>query len=401
MLETIRQYAMERLIASGKGETVSRRHAESVLALAELAEPELTARQQDTWLDRLETEHNNVRAALGWMLQRGDRDGALQLSGALWRFWLARGYLEEGRRWLEAALAGDGGEPLARAKALLGAGVLLGEVEPAQAEALLGESLDLYRSVDDMSGVAPVLMELGSILHQRGEHEQAVVLQTESVALFRQLGNTTMVAQLLNNLGNVATDRGDYDRAASLIGEGLALSREMGDTRAVAIALLSLGAARAEQHEYEQALPLYTEGLALFRRLGDRDGAALCLLNLGEVAVAQERFDAAAPLLEEGLTLAYEVGSKRSIAYCLEGIARLNAARGSIDAAACIWGAAEKVRDVGGIPLPPAIQASFERDLQGLRCLVGEETWKRAWGRGRAMTVKDAVAEALEKGRVG
>jgi hypothetical protein len=122
---------------------------------------------------------------------------------------------------------------------------------------------------------------------------------------------------------------------------------------------------------------------------------------LGEIAVVQGRLEEAASLLQEGLTLAHVVGGTRSIAYCLEGVARLNAARENIETAACIWGAAEKLREAGAVPLPPAMQAIFENDVHDLRCRVGNEVWTAAWERGRAMTMEEAVARAAEKERVG
>ncbi len=228
LLEPVRQYAREKLGVSGEAEAVGRRHAEFFLALAEEAEPELTRSQQAEWLDLLETERDNLRAALSWALGR-ELDSGPRMAGALCRFWHTRGYLSEGRTYLEAVASSSAVPTTIRAKALDGLGWIAepqGDYE--RAREAYEESLELYRISNDKRGVANVLGDLGSLALDRGDYEEATSLLVESLTLHRELGSKEEVVGVLNGLGVLASAKGDREQSISYFSEALALSRGLG-----------------------------------------------------------------------------------------------------------------------------------------------------------------------------
>lgn len=361
MLETIREYGLECLKESGETETLRRRHANFFLALAEGAEPELTGSRQVELLGQLETEHDNLRAALQWMEAGGEIELGLRLAGALWRFWDVHGYLSEGRKWLEGFLgrAQSSSIPASvRAKATNGAGVLAGtQGDFERQDVILQESLALYRELGDKLGVAQSLNNLGSIAYSRGDWERAAALYTESLSLRRELGDKWGIANSLNNLGGVAYSQGDYERAAALYAESLDLRRGLGDRRGIGMSLNNLGEVAQQQGDYERAAALYMESLDLRRELGDKLFIASSLSNLGEVACDQ----------------------------------------GDCERAAQLFGAAEALRETIGSPLPLAKRHEYERRVAAACDALGQESFAAAWAEGRAMTLEQAIAYALER----
>ena len=361
MLETIREYGLECLKERGETETLRRRHANFFLALAEGAEPELTGSRQVELLEQLETEHDNLRAALQWMEAGGEIELGLRLAGALWRFWDVHGYLSEGRKWLEGFLgrAQSSSIPASvRAKATNGAGVLAGtQGDFERQDVILQESLALYRELGDKLGVAQSLNNLGSIAYSRGDWERAAALYTESLSLRRELGDKWGIANSLNNLGGVAYSQGDYERAAALYAESLDLRRGLGDRRGIGMSLNNLGEVAQQQGDYERAAALYMESLDLRRELGDKLFIASSLSNLGEVACDQ----------------------------------------GDCERAAQLFGAAEALRETIGSPLPLAKRHEYERRVAAACDALGQESFAAAWAEGRAMTLEQAIAYALER----
>jgi predicted ATPase/class 3 adenylate cyclase len=269
MLETIREYGLEQLERSGEAEEAHERHATFFLALAEAAEGELGGPAQGAWLGRLEDEHANLRAALGWALER-EPGTALRLGGALRGFWEARGHLTEGRGWLERALAGGGGAPAElRAKGLRGAGYLAyrqGDYERAVTQ--FGEGLALNRALGDRAGIANSLTNLGVVAHRRGEPDRAAALYEEGLGLCRELGDRAGIARSLVNLGAVALDRGEPDRAATLLEESLGLARGLGVGDVVLEGLEGLAAVAARAGRPVAATRLLGMADALRGRLG-------------------------------------------------------------------------------------------------------------------------------------
>ena len=232
MLETIREYARERLDGLPGAAGLRRRHAEHFLALAEQAEPHLTGPEAPGWLERLEVEHDNLRAALAWTAEAPERhELELRLATALQYFWRLRGHLSEGRRWLEAALARGGEAPVGvRGRALHAAAVFVDrQGDRAQARRLYEEALALFRSAGDDRLVARTLAELGGISILEEDYERAVALYDETIPLFRESGDLRALTVTLSNLASVAGLQGDYERARELGLEALALARERGD----------------------------------------------------------------------------------------------------------------------------------------------------------------------------
>jgi predicted ATPase/DNA-binding SARP family transcriptional activator len=286
LLEPVRQYAREKLEASGEAGAVRCRHADFFVRLAEEAEPELTGAQQRVWLDRLEAELDNLRTALGWSFEGGEPEVGLRLAGALWWFCYLRGHYGEGRVWLEGALAAseDSPAPL-RAKALTGAGVLAFlQCEYGLATAQLEEGLALWRDLGDERGVASALQILGSVAREQGRYARAQALHEESLSLWQRLGDEWGIARSLNYLGFVAWLREDHERATALCAEALGLYRGLGDAEGIAWSLISLGAVAQYRGDLGRSEALLEESLSLSREAGYREDVAWSLNELGIVA---------------------------------------------------------------------------------------------------------------------
>jgi tetratricopeptide (TPR) repeat protein len=396
MLESIREYARERLAQAGEDEIVGRLHAGYFLELAERIEPSLGGPQQGSLLELLEQEHDNLRAALSWALEH-DAEQGLRLSVALWWFWFVRGYLSEGRRWLEAALAkSDSALKLLRAKALNGAGVLAHDQgDYARSTALHEESLKLARELGRSGGVAASLNNLGLVARSQGDYERAAAYYAESLALRRAEGDDWSAAIALSNLGVVARDQGDYERAVAFYEESLALRRKLGDNRGLAMLLNNLGLVVAYQGDYGRAGVLHEQSLALQRELGDRAGISDSLHGLGRVRYAQGDYAQSQRFYGESLQLRQELGDQAGIAACLEGLAAVAGARGRPQQAARLLGAAQALRDSIGSPRPPIEQPGYDRTVAAVRAALGESAYAIAWVEGQAMSLAQVVAFAL------
>ncbi len=357
MLETIREYAREQLQAGDEIEASQCAHAAHFLALAETAEAALTGPHQAAWLTRLEAEHDNLRAALGWAIARAEAETALRLAGALWRFWQMHGHVREGRRWLAAALALSSPDaPAARGKALNAAGVLaFQQGEYAASRALHGEDLALRRALGDDRGVAQALNNLGVVAWNDGDAAAARGCHAESLALRRVLDDRWGIAQSLNNLGVVARAQGDLARAEALHEESLVIRRERGDERGIGVALIYLGlVARAR----------------------------------GDHAAAQARF-------AEGLAVAWALGNLPLIAEALEGIAAAAVGRGEAEPAARLFGAAAALRATLGVPLSPDDRRDHACWEARAREALGTERWEAALASGAGLPLERIIADAL------
>jgi predicted ATPase len=290
LLETIRQYGMEKLAEFGEAGKVRRRHAEYYLALAEEAEPELSGSCQRIWLEKLEAERDNFRAVLSWALESGEANLGLRLAGALGEFWHTHGPLSEGRRWLEMCLSGEDGasSPYARAKALNEAGwitVFQGEAGTV----LLEESLALFKELGDKAGIASALANLGQAAGLYGDIERVRALREEAEALRREPLDPRAILKLLQFLGAATYYEGDQARLVALTQENLALSRKLGDMRSVVTCLILLGMISLTQDDHEVAAP-FEEALRLSHNLGDELNVFYCLLGLaGWPALGENR----------------------------------------------------------------------------------------------------------------
>jgi predicted ATPase/class 3 adenylate cyclase len=403
MLETVHEYAREKLEESPEAEEIKRVHAEYFLTLAEEAYPELKGPDQFAWLERLEAEHDNMRAVLSWAMERKEVEVALRLGGALSWFWSMRGYQSEGRRWLEEALVMDGrASPESRAMALAGAGVLAeeqGDLDRAQEACEEGLEL-LANEAREASETKLFLLEcLGWVACLREEYGQATELFEESLALSREMSDTWWLANSLSNLASVSGFRGDSERATELYEQSMDLFREQGDKQHLAYCLNNLAMVVCSQGQGDlgRAAQLTEESVALQRELGTRGGVSMGLCNLGWIALLQDDLGRVADLYRESLSLSWEIGLNPIVQGGLEGFACLAGAKGETERAVRLWGAAQTLHETKGILRDPDFLAEADARISAVRSGMGEEAWEAAWRKGRAMTLDEAVSYALEE----
>jgi len=374
-------------------------HAEYFLALAEQGESKLREPEEATWLERIDVEHDNMRAALSWTLQSEEAELGLRLAGSLWQFWDMRGYYGEGRRWLEEALAKDGRASVARAKALEGVGWLAdlqGDIVRAVAAAEEGLRLSTRVKIHS-SDKASFLRILGSAAYVSGDHERAARLYEESLALSREARDERGIASSLLQLGNVSSDLGDHEEAKTFYEEGLALSRKLDDKALLASALISVGAEFLLQGDHERGTILNEEAAGLYRERGNRGHLQYALDNLGWAALMRGDQQQAEVLHRESLALSRQLGDKLVAAEALEGLACSASARGETKRVARLFGAAEALREAVGYRQEPREHAMREPYLVAARPRLSEARWDAAWAEGRRLGFEEAIAYALEK----
>jgi predicted ATPase/DNA-binding NarL/FixJ family response regulator len=358
LLETLREYALERLDAAGETEYFRHRHAVFFLALAERAEPHLEGPEQVAWLDRLEQEHDNVRVALRWSERNEDPEVLLRLAGALWDFWWMRGHVTEGLSWLVRALSRSEQRPpdAARAKALQGAGLL------------------------------------ASI---SGEHERAAQFFDQSVALWRTLPDAPGLARALGNGGFLAWLMGDGVRGVAMIGESLARSREREDSDGIGYALFGLGCIALFRGDLEASAPLLDESLTAFRRAANPRGIANAGLKLAEVALGRGDRHGAETLGRQSLALLRKLRDSWGLLMSLLHLGLAAVMQGDHTRAARLFGATDALRTAIGASLLPPMSAQFEQGVNAARAALGDEAFAAAWARGQAMTLEQAIEAAL------
>ena len=363
MLQTIREFGLELLEELGEAESVRARHAEYYRALAMEAEPKLTTAQQGEWLNRLDAEAGNLRAAMEWLAQSGSVTEGSQMGGALWRFWSTRGRLTEGRRQLEAVLA-------------------------------QGAMTDSHER-DALQARAKALHGAGTLCAQQGDYDQARAYYEESLGIRRRLGEKQGIANLLNNLGVLARWQGDYPRARTLFEESLDLLRQLDDRPVTGSVLNNLGLVMQNLREYEHARALLEESLATRRALGDQWGIANSLNSLGEVLLDQGDYAAAGPALTESLALYRRLGDPRAIAFVLEGLGALAAVQAQPERALTLAGAARALRQDINAPLSPEEQAALDRRLSSARAALAPAAQEAATRAGMDLSLEQALQLAL------
>jgi predicted ATPase/DNA-binding SARP family transcriptional activator len=437
MHELLRQFGRVQLMAAGQAEAVSTQHAAYYLQLAQQAERELHGPRQTEWLARLEADHDNLRAALAWSLERGPNDLAAQLCGALWRFWYLRGYLVEGRGWLKQVLApekllSDAG----RAKALCGAANLAWfQGDFAAARALAGGSVAMWRRLGDQHSLGQALAILGMAQGYQGDQALAHSLLEESLAIFRQTGDDWGLALALfyyadpraagihdialaqwvlgesltlfektgdpwgmalplHGLGEWLYEQEEFAVARAQLEAALALRRKVGDNWLVAQTLGALGDVARCQNDYAGAQALYSEGLGLYQAMGSEGRSAAVLHHLGYVALNFHDGARAARHFAEGLALFQALADKRGMTACIEGLAGVMGANGRSLRAAQLLGAAEALRAANGVALLHADRADHERAVAAALLALTLETFEAAWAKGKGMTLEQAAAYA-------
>jgi len=355
MLETVREFAVERLEAHGTAAAaVRRRHADYFTALAEEAGTALWDPVQGPnrafWLDRLELDYGNLRAALAWA-DRHDAETELRIAAGLFDFWASRCYFEEGRTWLERALAqAEGVASPVRAKALHAAAFLaLDQGDYARCNELGEESLELYRALGDPEGIGRTVHMLGQAAAVAGDRVRAIALAEESLALARELGHIRGIIVSLVQLSGLAAERGDHDRAAALLDEAVSLGQAHGDEAALAAVRLEQSKLAHDAGHFEAASRYAVEGVRLFQVYGTTIGVASGLRRLALLAEAEGRPERTVRLL----------------------------------------GAADALHEATGSP--PPVDADHEATLDRAREALGAAAYAEAWAAGRALSPQEAV----------
>ena len=335
MLETVRQYGAERLSASGEEMLVQTRHVAHFVALAEESALHLVGPEKILWLNQLEAEHDNLRAALdvcAALTAPSATLSGLRLSGSLLRFWEARGYLTEARAHLARALAGRQAAEQAAASgvldaaavkeavtgALLAAGIAAKQQgDSPAARSLLEKSLVLYAEMGDKSGTAETLTYLGNVTENQGDHPGAHSLYEESLALHREIGDKNGIGRALMNLGNIALWKGDYPAARALYEQSLVFRRAVGEKSGISAVLNNMGLVALYQNDYAGARSLYEQSLVLLREIGDKQLIGNALNNMGLIATYQDDYVGANSLFEECLALTREINDRPGVGRAL------------------------------------------------------------------------------------
>ncbi len=395
LLESLREFGLQQLTLLGEMEGMQRRHAVFFLTLAERACPGLRGPDEKTWLDQLESEHENFRAALDRSFQSGDVEVGVALAGTLAWFWFVRGYFSEGREWLDRALSRrNEASESARTKALLGAAMLaFFQSDFPRSFTLAEEGLALSRGMGDKKGMIDALITLGNIALVKGSYERAKASFAEGLSLAQELSDKGEIAGMLRGLGHVARDQGDYEHATALYTDSLELLRELGYKGGSANLLAWLGYAALSRGESMKAAALGEESLVLSRDLGNKREIAVALNLLGHAAFEQRDYNRAGALFKEALYLQWELQNKATIAVSLRGIARTADVLQQPERATRLFGAAEALREAIGISLH--LDDYWTQAVDSIRARLGEEAFAAAWAAGRATPLGEVVKEAL------
>jgi len=415
LLETVRDYARERLAEAGEEEVSARRaHLRCFVDLVERAGRRLEHREQDLggdrgdslsrggWspdslermLDRLDTETPNLRAALEFAHQSGDAVAALRIAGPLARYAYLRGHYHEVRQWMDEAVTADPGAPaMLRAKALLGSGWLaLLQCDYAPAVRRLEAALRLYRELDDAEGIASALQVLGSVAREQGRYARSMELHRESLAIAESAGDRWAVANAHNILGFAAWLQGDFELATAECTTALTMSRELGYVEDIAWSLISLGATARYQGAPGRAAELLAESRSLSERIGFREGLAWSLEQQGVLALDLGD-PAAADLLRHSLLIHRELQDRWRATSVLEDLAALALRRGGAGTAARLLAAAQALRELIGTAIPPCESPLHDETLAGARAALGDDAFAAAWQQGTVAPVEDLEAE--------
>ena len=401
MLETLREFGLEQLEASGEQETVRGRHADFFLRLAEAAEASLESKEQVQWMERIGQEHDNLRSALEWSkMALGSGEICLRLAGALGHFWEVRGNFSEGRERLSAILSMQiaQGQTASRAKLLARAAELAYRQSDYPATHLLAqESLEIYRKIGDKQGIASMLIKSGNAATERGSYTIASRFLEEALEIWREQKDKHGTARALISLGFSALRSGETELANARLEEALSISHELGDARSMGFELSGLGEVALRQRDYDRATQLMEQSLELRRQLGNKWGVGVSLGMLGWVAMRKRDWERAIARLGESLEVRQEIGDKGGCAWCLERLAGVAMAQGQMEKAVRLFGAATVLRSSIGSVIDPADQDRYKKNLNSLRVKLGKQRFKATWDEGRAMSMEQAVSYALEE----
>ncbi len=392
ILETLREYTDEMLDEADR-RSLYRLHAEHFLQIAESAESSFRSADSTSAYTRIEMEHDNFRAALSRFTN--DEIG-LRLAAALWRFWFVRGYVGEGRQWLEVALAGSQEPTITRARALNGLGVLayhLGDQKCA--ESALTSSLNLAKRFRDASAKAEAYNNLGVLAGDRGDSRTARENYELCLDLRKKMGDRWGEAACLNNLGRISQDQDDHLTAIDYYRRSRQLFEQLGDRSQAAIVLNNEGSAAFEQLKFRPAYVCYQHSLDLFRELGNRWGEALLHHNIGEVRLRQGDLRRAREHFEQSLHMNRDLGDKAGMAETIASLGNVARCESQPYTAAKLMAAAESAQAKLGIPLGERARSLRELDIRAMKAELREEDFAAAWAAGAALSLDRAVALAL------
>ena len=362
MLEVVREYAREALEANGELDATSRRHAVYFVALGVRAEPHLEAAQSAEWLNRLESEHANLRVALSWAIDN-DVNLGQRLAGAIWRFWWLHGHIREACDWIEAFLSqrADADAP-ARTKMLLGAGFLN---------------------------------------RLRRNFEMAGRFAQEGLALSEKTGDKRSSAFALYQLALLALDNKDMRLAGSLFEKGLDFAHDSGNMQILALLLNGLGELSRSQANYAKAAEFYRQALLINREVGDLTRQVTNLINLGATAIAQNDQKSAGEFYRAGLEIGSKMKDMNGSLYCLEGVAGAIWASCDAKRAARLLGAADALRSTNNLFLEPADRIPYEQSVSLVRTSLDKKVFADYFSKGSKMKLEDAVELALAESTIG
>jgi predicted ATPase/DNA-binding winged helix-turn-helix (wHTH) protein len=398
MLETIREYALERLQLSLEERSIRRSHAAFCLVVAEEGNPELDPFSRTEWLARCDREIDNFRNALDWLIENGEVEWALRLAMALFRFWDMRDHFIEGRTRLETLLylARKGYEKeRGRICTFLGA-LATAQGDYDAADGFLRKSLALYTELNDDWGIAASLNALAVATRDGGNFAEAETYFAQSLAYWRRLPDRRSTARCLHNLANAAKMRGDFARSAEALKEATSIFEEVGDASGAAWSVNQLGDLELAQGRTEAAQQSYRRALDAFRSANDRWGCARSLTDLGYIYCQRREFEAAHSAYREALEFFNDLGHRRGIARALEGAACLAARNNQPSRALTLAAAAGHLRTQIGAPLPPAERAKLDGELLQAWRDVSHHEGEQAWKKGQEMHFQGAIMFALQ-----
>jgi predicted ATPase/class 3 adenylate cyclase/Tfp pilus assembly protein PilF len=426
LLETIRQYARDKLLEAGEGEIqrVRDRHMRYFLNFIEEAEPRLLGVSEGPWLDRVEREHDNLRLAMEWSLQGSsgvDLDGGdgvgggdteaskveraelgLRIAGALSEFWNVRGHSTEGSRWSKQMLAVQeslgGGRTVGRAKALVGLGRLGGlKLGELKAHTLHTEALEIYRELGHKFGMIRPLSMLGHIANGSGDYDSARSFYEQALTIARELGETKRVIAGFANLGYLTMNQGNYAEAKALFEEGIRVALTLNIEGVASGLIAGLGSVAINEGDYDKAKSFYEESLAQNRALRNRDGVEGNLWMLAHIARRQGEYERAQALFTESMIMAQDLEMTESIAMNLQGMAELALVRDEPERATKLLGAFQAVFNLMGAEVYFESRTAFDESKAALLPQLGEEGWRKAFEEGHAMSMEQAIKYALDE----
>jgi non-specific serine/threonine protein kinase len=405
LLETVRQYALEKLAQSAEADETRDRHLDYFIGWAEDAEPQLYRAEQMEWLELYEVEHDNLRLALEWCLSAQGRlkaQAGLQLAAACGRFWLLHSYFSEGRKRLSTVLEKEGAQEctLARAYALFH----LAEMMYLQADyppmhAVAEEALSIFRELGDPGrvGTANTLDSLGELASEEGDYDRALAYFQEALEIYRGLNDLRGITLMHMQIGWTAMRAGGYAVTEGHLNEFLRLAQQVSDKTFLAFAYSGMGEVTLRQGQIERAISLLMRALTLFRERGDKWGTATQLGSLGWAALRQHDFEKMKSYLQESLSIRKEINDRGGIAWCLEKLAEAKVEQRQLQDAVRIFGHAESLRAPIGSVIELADQPDHERILLGLQAALGKQTFDSLWQEGSAMPLEQVIDLALSE----